>query len=58
MATDEAIVLVWSVNNLHRELASLYYTHSRDVKRIDILWNEIERQEDLLRIADVEGPWS
>lgn len=58
MATDEQIERVWTVNNLHKELAALYYTKSRDSRWINQLWEEIEYQETLLRLDAVEGPWN
>lgn len=55
---SDAIENVWRVNKLHRELAHMYYTKSKDSKRIGELWREIERVEALLRLDNVEGPWN
>jgi hypothetical protein len=38
----------WEVRQLHNELASLYRTKSRDYKRIQLLWDAIERKEAVM----------
>jgi hypothetical protein len=42
------IVQDWEVRQLHNELASLYRTKSRDYKRIQLLWDAIERKEAVM----------
>lgn len=44
---------MWEVKRLHQELASLYRTRSRDAQRINTLWREIEKREELLELNGV-----
>lgn len=50
----ETIERLFNLKNLHRQLSGYYRTKSKDRKRINELWKEIDREEDILILDGVE----
>lgn len=50
----DTINRIFNLKNLHKQLSGYYRTKSKDRKRINELWKEIDREEALLKLDGVE----